>query len=622
MTGRSMSGPPDLVSENGNNQLRPIDRQFRRFLLDRFDAGPEAALAGAIASALVDEGHSCMLLDEHCGEIWEDGEGEPLSLPPVDECISALRASNAVGKPGERKPLILDDRRLYIYKYYSFETRTAGRLHAMAVANAVEIPQAVSSLAKKLFDERKDLSGSGGQLQVAGALLPFFTRLSIITGGPGTGKTTVLAKMLALLCAEAVAAGDSFPEIKLAAPTGKAAQRMTESVRHASLQIPDKAIADHLSALLPSTLHRLLGLRGDSPTPRHNSEDPIDADIVVVDEASMMDISLFARLVNALPADARLVLLGDRHQLASVEAGCVMADVCEAFTPNRFPPAFAEVVNGIISRKENQVAVSSGGAALSPVVELKHSYRFEGGKPIGVVSRGVNAGDADHAIAALRAEQSDEDYCVLTDHPGDEVMAKILLEGFGPLLESRTPEEALVRLEKFMVLTALNEGRFGREGINRLVYRTLGSIPAVRPIKITENSAQQRLYNGDMGVIMRTLNEDGELIERAWFQAVQNDTSPESDSKEKKVRTFLVGTLPSHVDAFAITIHNSQGSEFDRVAIILPEHDTPLLTRELLYTAVTRAKRRATIFGSEEIVRGAVGRKIERHSGLGGRLKG
>jgi exodeoxyribonuclease V alpha subunit len=631
MTELTLNRPAVAPVEDGINQLRPIDRQFRQFLLDRFDSGPEAALAGAIASALLDQGHSCMFLDDHCGETWDDGEGDQLILPPAGECIAALQASQAVGKPGSRKPLILDGRRLYIYKYFSFETRTAERLRTMAVTREAKIPPAVLALARKLFDEKKDLSASGGQLQAAGALLPFFMRLGIVTGGPGTGKTTVLAKMLALLSADALAAGRSFPKIRLAAPTGKAAQRMADSIRNAVLQIHDRAIAERLSALVPSTLHRLLGLHGNSPRPRYDCDNPVDADIVVVDETSMMDISLFARLVDALPEDSRLILLGDRYQLASVEAGCVMADVCEAFTPNMFPSAFAEIVNGIILRDENRIAATAG-ASLSPVVELKHSYRFEGDKPIGVVSRGVNAGDAERAVAALRDRQSDDDYCVLTDHPGDEVMAKLLLEGYGPLLISQTPEEALVRLEKFMVLTALNEGRFGREGINRLVYRTLGSIPSTRPVKITENSPSQRLFNGDMGVIMRMRNSDGTEVERAWFRENKDAKIESKDAKVGKkdakgegknanVRAFLVGALPAHVDAFAITIHNSQGSEFDRVAIVLPERDTPLLTRELLYTAVTRARRCATLFGTEEIVRGAVARKIERHSGLGGRLK-
>jgi exodeoxyribonuclease V alpha subunit len=608
-------------------QLRPIDKQFAKFLVERFHADEATATAGAVASALLEKGHSCMFLEDHAGEMWGDGDGGTLTLASAEQLSKALELSGAVGKPGERKPLILDGDRLYIYKYFNFETQVAGRLRTMASVGEVQIPEPVAALARRLFNEQKDLSSSGGQLQVAGAFLPLFSKLSIITGGPGTGKTTVLAKLLALVCADAIARGEDFPVIRLAAPTGKAAQRLTTSLQQFLIPLPeatrgarpalDEKIVDHLSKLVPFTLHRLLGLRGDTPHPKYDRKNPIGADIVVVDEASMMDVVLFARLVDALPEHTRLVLLGDRYQLASVEAGCVMADVCEAFTPNRFSGEFASLVNSTIALPENRINASGNGGELSPVVELRHSYRFEGDKPIGVVSRAVNSGNVEVALAALRRIDSSEDFCLLADHPGDEALSKMILDGFSKLLKCQSPEEAIAHLEDFMVLTALNEGRFGREGINQRVYRTYGSIPPVRPIKITQNSPQHRLFNGDMGVIMRTVNEDGSVSERAWFG---ENKDAKGDGKHAKVRAFLVGALPAHVDAFAITIHNSQGSEFDRVAIVLPELDVPLLTRELLYTAITRGRRNVTVFGEEEVLRFAIGRRTERHSGLEGRL--
>jgi exodeoxyribonuclease V alpha subunit len=613
-------------------QLRPIDWQFRKFLIDRYCADEVTALTGAIASALVEQGHSCLYIEDHAEECWRDGDGEMHCLPPVDELLAAFRASGAVGKPGDKRPLVLDGGRLYIYKYFNFEKRVAERLRAMTSDGSAKVSPAVLTLARTLMNEQLDLSSSGGQLQAAGVFLPFFSRLSIITGGPGTGKTTVLATMLALLCADAIERGEQLPTIKLAAPTGKAAQRLSVAVQKfletldgegsQSKAKLDKKIVDHLSALVPSTLHRLLGLRGDSPHPKFSAESPIDAGVVVVDEASMMDITTFARLVDALPQNARLILLGDRYQLASVDAGCVMADVCSAFSPNTFPAKFAATVNKAIALPKNHIVASPDGTSLSPVVELKHSYRFGMDKPIGVVSRAVNAGLEDEALAALSVKQSGDDFCTLTPHPGDEQMSKLVLEHFRPLLECTDPGEAIMHLEDFMVLTALNEGRFGREGINQRVFRLYGSIPLVRPIKITQNSPQHGLYNGDMGVIMRSTNDDGSVIERAWFEGRSKNAKGGSKhaKKEDNVRAFLVGALPAHVDAFAITIHNSQGSEFDKVAIVLPEHDVELLTRELLYTAITRARHKAMIFGSEEIVRGAVRRRIERHSGLGGRL--
>lgn len=590
--------------------FRSIDRQFARFLVDRYGADDLTAFAGAFTSALLSSGHSCLLLDEDYKGSWGDRVEESFRLPPSDKWIANLEAASCVGKPGERKPLILDDRRLYLHKYFSFETRLAERLQSMATTGKVKVPASVIDLATKLFsDEAKDLSSYGGQLQSVGAFLPFFSRLSVISGGPGTGKTTVLTKLLALVCADSMDRGESMPIIELAAPTGKAAQRMAETIRDVADHIPQKKIADHLSTLIPKTLHRLLGFNGISPKPARNQESPIEADVVVVDEASMMDITMFSRLVDALPANAGLILLGDRFQLASIEAGCVMADVCDAFAPNTFAPDFVSVVNKVIKSPKNHIGKSKGTGSFSPVVELQYSYRFQEGEAIGVVSRAVNSGSAESTIAALSSKHTGQSTCRLFPHPGDAEMISLVHEGFKPLLNSKDPDDALEQLGHFMVLTAVNEGRFGREGINQQLIRTLGGTVPVRPIKITENSIRQTLFNGDMGVIMRSSGADGAVAERAWFPG-----------PEGTPRAFLIGALPAHVDAFAITIHNSQGSEFDKVFILLPEKDTPLMTRELLYTAVTRARREALIFGTETIVKAAVERRTVRHSGLGTHL--
>jgi exodeoxyribonuclease V alpha subunit len=602
--------PTGLLKHLDAEPFRAIDRQFARFLVDRYSADEVTAFAGAFTSALLGSGHSCLLLDEDYKDFWGDQVDASFKLPPADKWIATLKSASCVGKSGERQPLILDGRRLYLYKYYRFETTLAERLQAMAKSTRVKVPAAVIELATKLFsDESKDLSAYGGQLQTAGAFLPFFSRLSVISGGPGTGKTTVLTKLLALLCADALERGEPMPVIELAAPTGKAAQRMAESIRTVAAQVPQEKISAHLAALIPKTLHRLLGLNGISPKPARNQESPIEADVVVVDEASMMDITIFSRLVDALPKNARLVLLGDRFQLASIEAGCVMADVCDAFAPNRFSPEFVSIINKVIKSPKNHIAKSKQAGPFSPVVELQYSYRFQEGEAIGVVSRAVNGSSAGNALAALATKYTGQSTCRLESYPGDAAMISLVHEGFRPLLNSKDPAEALEHLGSFMVLTALNEGRFGREGINQQLVRMLGGVPPVRPIKITENSIRQTLFNGDMGVIMRSAGPDGSVAERAWFPGP--DGTP---------RAFLIGALPAHVDAFAITIHNSQGSEFDKVIIVLPEKDTPLMTRELLYTAVTRARKDALLYGTETIVKAAVERKIVRHSGLASHL--
>jgi exodeoxyribonuclease V alpha subunit len=602
--------------------FRAIDRQFARYLQRCHRADEFAALAGAVTSAILDDGHSCLKFAELCGQLWGEEDGETIHLPDADQWIASLKDSEAVGDPGEKKPLILDDGRLYLYKYFNFEKNVAERIRSMSVVEDVSVPDAVVALARKIFNEEMDLSAWGGQLQAAGAFLPFFSRLSIITGGPGTGKTTVLAGILALLCANAAACGEDFPVIRLAAPTGKAAQRMGESIRAAALNIPDHDIKEHLLRLIPSTIHTLLGLHGDSPKPKRNHETPIDASIVVIDEASMMDITLFARLIDALPDNARLILLGDRYQLASVQAGCVMADICDTLLPNSFSGAFATCVNRAITRKENHITADRSARPLTPVVELQYSYRFKAGMPIAEVSGAVNQGDADRSIASLTAVQREEDSCRLRPYPGEKELAELIVKEYAPLFAATTPEAALKQMEKFMVLTVLNDGRFGRTGINQAVYRAYGSVPRVRPIKITENSPQHKLFNGDMGVIIRTKDDEGTVMERAWFPSVSDGKSASPETADAAApRPFLVGALPAYVDALAITIHNSQGSEFEKVAIVLPEKDMSILTREILYTSITRAKKIAVLYGTEQIIKDAVAKKITRHSGLAARLQ-
>jgi exodeoxyribonuclease V alpha subunit len=610
LTKKTFDLPDDLLKQLDAEPFRSIDRQFARFLVDRYNADDLTAFSGALTSALLSSGHSCLLLDEDLKGFLGDRFEESFRLPSPDKWIADLEVAPCVGNPGERKPLILDGRRLYLYKYFRFETKLAERLQLMAKSGKVKVPVSVINLAAKLFhDETKDLSSYDGQLQTAAAFLPFFSRLSVISGGPGTGKTTALTKLLALLCADAMDCGESMPAIELAAPTGKAAQRMAESIRSVAAQIPQEKIAAHLAALIPKTLHRLLGLNGISPKPARNEEFPIEADVVVVDEASMMDITIFSRLVDALPDNARLVLLGDRFQLASIEAGCVMADVCDAFAPNLFAPEFVTVVNKAIKSSKNSIAKPTRTGSFSPVVELQYSYRFQEGEAIGVVSRAINSGSAENTLTALSSKHTGKSTCILVPHPGDAEMISLVHEGFKALLNANDPADALNQLGNFMVLTAVNEGRFGREGINQQLIRVLGGVVPVRPIKITENSIRQTLFNGDMGVIMRSTGPDGTVAERAWFPGP--DGTP---------RAFLIGALPAHVDAFAITIHNSQGSEFEKIFIVLPEKDTPLMTRELLYTAVTRARKDALIFGTEPIVKAAVERRIVRHSGLGAHL--
>ncbi|HTG44500.1 MAG TPA: exodeoxyribonuclease V subunit alpha, partial [Verrucomicrobiae bacterium] len=399
---------------------------------------------------------------------------------------------------------------------------------------------------------------------------------TVITGGPGTGKTQTVKKILARLFE---LPGGVDLRIALAAPTGKAAARLTESVR---------TVREDLKA---TTIHRLLGYLPGSPYFRHRGDNLLTADVVVIDEASMVDLALMAKLFAAVRPDARLILLGDRDQLASVEAGSVLADICaaaEKAAPN-------EPLHGA-------------------VLELRRNFRFAESGGIFRVSSAVNAGDADAAIAALQDEADPEaqwqplpSAAQLVDALREKVIA-----AFRACLETEDPVEALTRLQLFRILCAVRHGPFGVENLNEVAEEILAAAGLVapqrafyrgRPLTITQNDYNLGLFNGDSGIILPDPEGDGEL--RAFFL-----------SAEGRLRRFLPSRLPHHETAFAMTVHKSQGSEFGGILLLLPESDSPLLTRELLYTALTRARNQVEVWATEPVLRAAITRRVTRVSGL------
>ncbi len=526
-----------------------LDRHFGNFL-ERLAGGDssEVRLAAMAASRARAEGHICATL----GEIAEhDG------APGAAALRKKLRASNVVGAPGAFTPLILDPHdRLYLRRYWEYEEQLARAI--LERAAAAESPQV-----KKDSDLQK--------VAVERAVANHFT---VITGGPGTGKTRTVMAILQRLLAQP--GGDQL-RIALAAPTGKAAARLTESVR---------AMKPGLEA---TTIHRLLGYLPGSPYFWHNAEHPLSADVVIVDEASMVDLALMAKLVAAVQSDARLILLGDRDQLASVEAGSVLADICAA--------------------AEKAVR---GQPLHGAVVELKRNYRFAETGGIFRVSSAVNAGDADAAINALQ-KGGEAKWQPLPDAaklPG--ALRERVIAAFSPCLETTDPLEALARLQQFRILCALRHGPFGVENLNAIAEEVLAGAGLIlprqgwyagQPVTVTRNEYNLGLYNGDTGIILHDPDGDNEL--RAFFV-----------SAEGQLRRFLPSRLPQHETAYAMTVHKSQGSEFSEILLLLPESDSPLLTRELLYTALTRAREQVEVWATERVLRAAIARPVTRVSGL------
>lgn len=439
--------------------------------------------------------------------------------------------------------------------------------------------------------------------------------LAVISGGPGTGKTTTVARLLALWTGEAVAAGLS-PVIRLAAPTGKAAARMLESLGGA-LQALD--LPEPLHALMPtqsSTLHRLLGMGGNNGIIRHHAGNPLHVDLLVVDEASMIDLPMMAHLLDALPPHARLILLGDRDQLASVEAGAVLGDICSLLQQGRSPQqaAWLQVQTG--ARLESR---EQGAALRDSLCLLQKSWRFDARSGIGQLAAACNRGDAARLAAIWQQGFSDIQRVEWEEEAYRALLAQAVA-GYRPYLQAirqgESPKAVFRAFHGFQVLCALREGPFGIEGLNARILQQLEQAGllhaghdwyAGRPVMITQNDHAIGLYNGDIGLCLPTPEEGGRL--RVWFEQSGGE-----------LRSWLPSRLPPHETVLAMTVHKSQGSEFDEVALVLPDAPSPLLTRELVYTGITRAKRLLTLYATPSLLAQAIRTRTERHSGLAARL--
>jgi exodeoxyribonuclease V alpha subunit len=425
-------------------------------------------------------------------------------------------------------------------------------------------------------------------LQREAALMALTRRFTVISGGPGTGKTTAVARILALLIE--LADGDP-PCILLAAPTGKAAMRLKQSLLHSVERLVLSEAVRSALPLVVTTIHRLLGVVPGQTAFRHNHNNPLACDVLVVDEASMVDLQLMSHILDALRDDTRVILLGDQDQLASVESGAVLADICAG--------SRSDVVGG----------------DRPAIVHLKKSYRFTDESGIGRLSRLVNAGDGEGALALLKSGICD-DICWRPLPVSDtfaESLGAAACEGYALFADATTPASALEALERFRVLAPHREGRYGVGSLNHLIDSALcrlrpsgSSATGLKPVMITGNTYDLGLFNGDTGVLSRATVEDGSA---AYF--------PDPDSG---VRRIAILRLPPHETAFALTVHKVQGSEFDKVLLILPDQMSEVLSRELLYTAVTRARQHVEIWGNEEVFRRAVERCIERSTGLRDRL--
>jgi exodeoxyribonuclease V alpha subunit len=527
------------------------------------------------------------------------GEARPAVLARVAEAAAAVRSGSVcveldaadadllatsplVATPDARPteagttPLVLDGARLYLRRWFDHERTLAQRLVTRAAPALLGTAEARAAALDTLFADAPPEAA----LQRAAAATALERRLTIVVGGPGTGKTTTVVKLLGAL----VAVGGP-QHVRLLAPTGKAAARLEQAVAEHRASLPESVQPSIPTTA--STIHRALGAVGGSRVRfRHDAEAPLPDDVVVVDEASMVDLALMRRLVEAVPARARLVLLGDRDQLASVEAGAVLAELCTA----------------------------SDTALDGCVVALEHSWRFAAGGGIGALADAIRTGDVDAAFRALRGGGEVSWVPDLVQGPLPPSVVRAVRTGYTPLARARSDAAALAALSRFKLLCAHRRGRFGVDQLNPRVEHALADAGLLRPtaawypgrpLLVAENDYRLGLFNGDQGVIRS--GDDGL---RACF------AMPDGE-----IRRLAPARLPSHETVFAMSVHKSQGSEYDRVALVLPKADSPLLTRELLYTAVTRARKGVLVVGPAESVAAAVRTPVQRAGGLGPALR-
>ncbi|MGE4406184.1 exodeoxyribonuclease V subunit alpha [Pseudomonas sp.] len=579
--------------------LGALERAFVASLQRLEPEAPEAVLvAGALCCEALAKGDVCLPLARLAGKRpWPEHD---FVLPSLDAWRARLQASSLAGAPGDYAPLLLDGERLYLARYQAYEQQLAEGLLARA-GDTPEVDEARlgESLARLFAFNRQRPDWQ--RLAAAQAVR---RRLAVISGGPGTGKTTTVVRLLAALLEQP---GGERLAIGLAAPTGKAAARMAEAIRNAKAELP---VDDALKQALPDearTLHRLLGSRGDSPKVRHDAANPLPLDVLVVDEASMVDLALMAKLVAALPPRARLILLGDKDQLAAVEAGAVFAELCEGRGFDA--PAAAELQRLTGQAVPVQAPRSRLGDA---VVLLTHSHRFAGDSGIGELARRINGGDARGCVSLLREACDD---LAWNAAPGPAALVERLEQGYAPYLQAARqgePGAAFTAFNAFRALTAQREGAFGVGGLNEALEARLKrrfGVPGRerwypgRAVMVRQNDYALGLFNGDIGLCLQS--EQGL---RVFFEG------------DEGFRGFAPARLPSHDSAFAMTVHKSQGSEFAEVLLALPEQPSPLLTRALFYTGITRAKRRVEIWALPERLQEAVVTRAERAAGLAERL--
>ncbi|KGJ99689.1 exodeoxyribonuclease V subunit alpha [Thalassotalea sp. ND16A] len=524
----------------------------------------------------------------------------------LDKELTAPAQSNR-GFHGEQLLVIFEYQQLYLRRYWQFEQELAQFIHRKIGQNSNADRQSVEQ-AKHIVQSLFTTTTGQVDWQLSAVCNALNKTFSIIAGGPGTGKTYTVTKLLAGLLMQCPDAS-----IAMVAPTGKAAQRLSESIVAAVNSFGNNTqISPDILARIPttaSTIHRLLGVIKNSPNFRHHQHNLLALDVLLIDEVSMVDLPMMTRVFRALPEHCRVILLGDADQLPSVATGSVLADLAP------WPSTQYSTVNKqfIESCSEQELPDFSENPAIDYLTYLTFSRRFSGEGGIGSLAKLTIAGHAEQSWLRLTSAQ-DAEVKFINNKSLTEYINELTEQFYQPIFKATSIEQAFTYLERFRILAPTRAGEFGLQNLNLLVEQQLLKLKCMpfkqelyhgRPIMISQNHYGVNLYNGDIGLLFNDAN--GKLM--AYF------------ADNEGYRAISIARLPAFETVFAMTIHKTQGSEFENVAIILPQtRSNRLLSRELIYTGITRAKKQLQLFCTKEVWTAAVAQKVSRASGLTQRL--
>ena len=540
-----------------------LDYFFARSMAQAFDENDPIVLTTcALVSKALFQGHICIDIGAVSGPVKAVSEtvSDQIRFPDSGTWITALKKSLMVSE-NIRTPLVLDsDHRLYLSKYYDFQNRLVQNISQRIFLSPENMTAlAVDELLESYFSS-SDTHVSHQKKAVKNAVLNQFT---IISGGPGTGKTFVTAVITRMFLAYAKRFGLPEPRILCVAPTGKAASKMENG----------------------HTIHSVLRPLKDTPGFYYNKDNQLQKDVVIIDEASMIDISLLVRLLEAIPFKAKVIMIGDKDQLSSVQAGAVYSDICsvEELSSNRFV--------------------------------LDYNFRSRGKTGIDLLAKAIKGKDV-HSLEEILTSGKYPDVVFEPIHHNGFIFDTVhhhITEGYTSFVCAEAVESALEELDTFKILCAHNSGEYGTLQINHVCEKILRSRRNFdiqdrvfkNMIMVNTNDYKKGLFNGDTGIVFE---KNGEKA--AFFK-----------NPDKTIKQYRTSDLPGYDTAFAITIHKSQGAEFDSILMMIPDRISPVITRQLLYTGVTRARQKVIIIGKMEIIKAAVGLNVERNSGIGKYLK-